>query len=95
MNKTMKKLLVAAGFLAMAGGAAAGTTDIEFQGIYDKIVEWTQGYLGRVICLGMLGTSMFLAFVKVNFLGSLGALGAALVLFNADGIISGIVSATV
>lgn len=91
-----KRNLTAAALVAVASTAAvAGSTDTEFQAIYDQMVSWSQGFFGRIIALGMLGTSMFLAFVQVNFIGALGALGCSLILFNASGIIDGILSATI
>jgi conjugal transfer pilus assembly protein TraA len=92
---TRKNALTAAAVTAVASTAVAGGADVEFQAIYDQMVTWSQGFFGRIIALGMLGTSMFMAFVKTNFIGSLGALAAALILFNADGILQGILAATI
>jgi hypothetical protein len=97
MSKKLNKhqIVTLAAVALVSGAAIAGSTDTEFQTIYDQMVTWSQGFFGRIISLGMLGTSMFLAFVKVNFIGALGALGAALILFNSSTILEGILSATI
>jgi conjugal transfer pilus assembly protein TraA len=48
-----KAILITLAVLALlflvVGIANGGTTGTEFQGIYDKIKDWTSGYLGRSI----------------------------------------------
>jgi len=53
-RENLKSALVMAVFIALMIGknAVAGTTGSEFQNIYNMVVDWTSGYLGKTIALG-------------------------------------------
>lgn len=86
-------LLVA--LIGVSSVAVAGTDGSEFQAIWTVITDWAMGTLGKVLALGMLLTSMFMAFVSTNLMGALGALGAALIINYAPEIINEIFTAVI
>ncbi len=87
-------LLALAMALGMATVAMAGTGGTEFDPIYVSLGDWLSGTLGRILALGMLGVSAFLAFIKPNFIGALAALGLCLILANSVTIIDALLAAT-
>ena len=92
MKKHKEKLVLAVVSVAAASAIAAGV-DTTFNAILTKITEWAEGSLGKLLALGMLMTSMFMAFVSTNLMGALAALGAALIISNAPTIVTTIFSA--
>jgi hypothetical protein len=94
-RSTRKKVMAAAGLMALASANANAATTIDdgsFQDFYDAMVSWIQGSLGYVIALlGMIGTLIVYAFTHkgaVLFIGMLlsffvgGVVGISQTMFN-------------
>lgn len=80
--------------LGFAGLAAAGTGGTEFTTLYDTLVDWTQGTIGKLLILLMLVMAVFFSVVRPNFLMVIASVFMGLVIYNAADIIGQIVTAT-
>jgi conjugal transfer pilus assembly protein TraA len=92
---TKKQLLVGALILAVGFGAVAGTTGVEFLALYNLVIGWATGYLGKVVALAFLLVGAFAGLVRGSLLGAISGVGMALVMAIGPGIIDGIVTATI
>ncbi len=77
----------------MARRAMAGTTGSEFQTIYQMIVDWTSGYLGKTIALGAFLAGMGIGIVRQSLMAVVSGIGAGLAVAYMPGIMNGIVTA--
>ena len=77
----------------MAGRAMAGTTGSEFQGIYNMVVDWTSGYLGKTIALGAFLAGMGIGIVRQSLMSVVSGIGAGLAVAYMPQIMNGIVTA--
>jgi conjugal transfer pilus assembly protein TraA len=87
--------LVAAMFAAFAPEIMASTTGAEFQGIYDMIVAWANGYLGRTLAILAFVIGLGLGVARSTPIPAIAGLVFALFVAFGPGIIDGIVTATV
>lgn len=74
--------------------AQAGTGGTEFEDIYTLITDWSQGFLGRILALGIILVGLGIAVVSRSMLPIAGGIVAALVLFTAPTVIDGILTVT-
>jgi conjugal transfer pilus assembly protein TraA len=87
--------VVGASLLLAAQGATAGTTGAEFQGLYDMLLGWMQGYLGRGIAIGASLIGGITGLVKSNALLAAGGFLFAIAFSIAPGVINGVLSAVI
>lgn len=72
--------------------AFAGTDGAEFQEIYDKIRNWLEGTLGKVIAVAAFGVGMGIGIVKQSLMALAIGIGFAAVLAYAPKIIDAVFS---
>ena len=81
--------------LAMSGAVIAGTTDVEFQAIFDKIIGWAGGYAGKSLAVVSLLIGIMAGVGRSNFVPVVAGAGFALALGFGPGILAGIVTAVI
>jgi conjugal transfer pilus assembly protein TraA len=81
--------------LAMCGAAMAGTTDTEFQAIFNKIIGWAGGYAGKSLAVVSLIVGIMAGLGRSNFIPVVAGAGFALALGFGPGILAGIVTAVI
>ena len=93
--ENLKAALVMAAFLVLMIGknAVAGTTGSEFQNIYNMVVDWTSGYLGKTIALGAFLAGMGVGIIRQSMMAVVTGIGAGLAVAYMPEIINGIVTA--
>ncbi len=77
----------------MTKRAMAGTTGAEFQNIYNMVVEWTSGYLGKTIALGAFLAGMGIGIVRQSMMAVVSGIGAGLAVAYMPEVMNGIVTA--
>ena len=94
-NRLMMKAIAAALMLGLAASAWAGSGGEEFSSVYDTLVEWSQGTLGRIISITMILVGMGMAVVRMTLVMVVVAIGGGLILYNAPTVIESIQTAAV
>ncbi len=93
-RENLKSALVLAVFFTLMNGknAMAGTTGSEFQNIYNMVVAWTSGYLGKTIALGAFLAGMGVGIVRQSMMAVVTGIGAGLAVAYMPEVINGIVT---
>ena len=81
--------------MGMVAAAVAGTSDTEFQAIFDKIIGWANGYAGKSLPVVSLLIGIMAGVGRSNFVPVVAGAGVALALGFGPGIQAGIVTATI
>ncbi|QTR51566.1 TraA family conjugative transfer protein [Candidatus Thiothrix anitrata] len=93
-----KKWAIAFALLAMllllAFNADAGTTGAEFKGIYDKLVDWTSGYLGKAIALFAFLLGLGIGVAQSSPIPAIAGIVFALFVAFGPAVLEGIATAT-
>ena len=93
-----KKWAMAFALLAMlllaAFNADAGTTGAEFKGIYDKLVDWTSGYLGKAIALFAFLLGLGIGVAQSSPIPAIAGIVFALFVAFGPAVLEGIATAT-
>lgn len=76
-----------------AGSALAGTGGTEFQEVYDMIIGWTQGTLGKTIAVGTFLVGMGVGVVRQSLMPVVLGIGSGLALYYTPSIVENIVVA--
>ena len=94
-HENLKLAVVLAVFFTflMTRRALAGTTGAEFQNIYNMVVEWTSGYLGKTIALGAFLAGMGIGIVRQSMMAVVSGIGAGLAVAYMPEVMNGIVTA--
>ena len=97
MNTKKKGLLglLGAAALLVTGTAAASTTGGEFQVIYQMIVDWTNGYLGKTIAILAFTIGLGMGVARSNPVPAIAGLIFAMFVAFGPGVLDGIVTAVV
>jgi conjugal transfer pilus assembly protein TraA len=95
MSIVKRSVLGVALLMGMVAGAVAGTSDTEFQTIYNKIMGWAGGYAGKSLAVVALLIGIMAGVTRSNFVPVIAGAGFALALGFGPGILSGIVTATI
>ena len=77
-----------------AGSAMAGTGGDEFSTVYDTLVEWTQGTLGRIISIAMILVGLVAGVVRQSIMALVVGLAGGMGLYNAPTVIEAVMTAT-
>lgn len=81
--------------LAVAAGLVmAGTGGEEFNDVWDTLVKWTQGTLGRIIAIAMVLVGVVAGVVRSSIMGFVVGVAAGMGLYNAPTVIESIMGAT-
>lgn len=76
-----------------AGLAFAGNNGTEFQEVYDMIVNWTQGTLGKTIAVGTFLVGMGIGVARQSLMPIVLGIGSGLALYYTPNIVDNIVVA--
>ncbi len=79
----------------MSVSAFAGVGGTEFQSIYDLILGWAQGYLGKTLALVMFLTGIGMGVARQSIWAAVIGVSAAIAVYYAPNIIDSIVAATI
>lgn len=93
ISKMMNRAGIAATTLAVtAGPALAGTSGTEFQGLYNLVKGWSEGYLGRTLAIAAFLVGAIIGFAKSTAMPALVGIIFAVLFAIGPGIIDGIAS---
>ncbi|MBX2808176.1 MAG: conjugal transfer protein TraA [Cellvibrionaceae bacterium] len=82
--------------LLTAESALAGTGgQTEFGAVWTQLTQWMQGILGRIIAGTMILVGIIAGVVRQSLMAFAVGIGGGIGIYNAPGIIDGIVSATI
>jgi len=81
--------------LAAPGIAMAGTTGTEFQTLYNLLVGWATGFLGKAIAIAAFIIGMGMGIAKSSPIPALGGVVFALFVAYIPAVIGGIVTGVV
>lgn len=95
VQKMMTRAGVAASSLVLAVPAFAGTSGTEFQGLYNLIKGWSEGYLGRTLAVAAFLVGAIVGFAKSTAMPALVGIIFAVLFAIGPGIIDGIASALI
>ncbi len=91
VKNTLKKFgLPVATLAVISGGAVAGTGGTEFDTMYQMVVGWTEGTLGKLLAVSAFLIGMGMGIVKQSILAVVLGVGFALTLAYAPAIIDAI-----
>ena len=91
-------MLMVIGFVllaVLAAGARAGTTGAEFQGLYDLMFGWIQGYLARAIAIASSIAGALYGLSKQSPMLALIGIVFAVIFSVGPGVINGILTAVI
>lgn len=92
------RLLATVSIVCVAALAAtavvAGTGGDEFSSVYDTLVEWTQGTLGRIISIAMILVGLVAGVVRQSIMALVIGLAGGMGLYNAPTVIEAVMTAT-
>jgi conjugal transfer pilus assembly protein TraA len=74
--------------------AMAGTGGTEFDDIWDTLVDWSQGTLGRIIAGSMILVGIIAGVVRQSLMAFAVGIGGAIGLYNFGTVIEAVMSAT-
>ena len=95
-NKVMLCILAFAGiYLALTQAALATGGDAEFGDIYQKLTDWAQGTLGKLLALICIVVGMAITVTRGSLIWAVIGFGMCLVLYNAPTIIDSLMDATI
>lgn len=93
-QKLVIGVALAAVLLLIAFNADAGTTGTEFKGIYDKLKDWTSGYLGKAIALFAFLLGLGIGVAKSSPIPAIAGIVFALFVAFGPAVLEGIATAT-
>ena len=98
MSRTRTTTLAAALALTLtlaAGSAIAGTTGVEFQTMYQTLLDWVSGYLGKSIAIAAFILGAGIGIARSSPIPALVGEVFALFMVNVPTIIDGIMTAVI
>lgn len=95
VQKLMTRVGIASTSLVLAVPAFAGTSGTEFQGLYNLIKGWSEGYLGRTLAVAAFLVGAIVGFAKSTAMPALIGIIFAVLFAIGPGIIDGIASALI
>lgn len=87
-------MLLGAAALLAAGLACAGQGGDEFSDVWQTLVEWSQGTLGRIIAMAMVLVGLVAGVVRQSIMGLVIGVAAGMGLYNASNVIEALMTAT-
>lgn len=94
-KKHLLLLLLMAIFLGLRNTAFAGTGGVEFTEIYQTLLDWTQGTLGKVLALGTFLVGMGIGIVRQSLMPIALGIGAGMAVYYTPNIVDAIVTAMI
>lgn len=95
LNKMYARAGLASATLVMAVPAFAGTSGSEFQGLYNLVKGWSEGFLGRTLAIAAFLVGAIVGFAKSTAMPALVGIIFAVLFAIGPGIIDGIASALI
>lgn len=95
LSKIMHRAGIATTSLVLAAPALAGTQGTEFQGLYNLVKNWSEGYLGRTLAIAAFLVGAIVGFAKSTAMPALVGIIFAVLFAIGPGIIDGIASALI
>ena len=102
MNLFSKKQMVGVGLLsalmvstAMAATAGGGVTGTEFQSLFDMLVGWAEGYLGKALAIAAFVVGALVGFAKSTAMPALVGIVFAIVFGLGPTVINGMFAAVI
>ena len=86
---------IATGLTLVATSVLAGTGGDEFSAVYDTLVEWSQGTLGRIIAIAMILVGLVAGVVRQSIMSFVMGLAGGMGLYNAPAVIEAVMTATI
>jgi len=80
--------------LAMGASTTFAATGVEFQTINDTLVNWIQGYLGRIIVLVLIGVGIVAGIARQSIMAFAVGIGAGLGLNAIPTVLDNMMAAT-
>ena len=94
-NPAVRKSALLVGLMAAAAAANASEEGKEFQALYDMLVGWSEGYLGKALAIAAFLTGAIVGFAKSTAMPALVGVVFAVVFSIGPGIISGMMTAVI
>lgn len=89
------QFLALAAAMLMASVATAGTTGAEFQGLFNTISGWTNGFLGRALAIAAFLFGAGVGIAKQSIVPAILGVVFALVFAVGPGVINAMLTATI
>lgn len=90
-RSTLLVLLVCIGLIPLA--ATAGTGGTEFDTIYQTLLGWFQGTLGKIIALAAMGVGLAIGIVRQSVISVVVGIAMGMALYYGPTVLDGIVAA--
>ena len=94
-NPAVRKSALLVGLMTAAATASASTEGTEFQDLYDMLVGWSEGYLGKALAIAAFLTGAIVGFAKSTAMPALVGVVFAVDFSIGPGIISGMMTAVI
>ncbi len=90
-----RKSALLVGLMTAAAAANASTEGAEFTDLYDMLVGWSEGYLGKALAIAAFLTGAIVGFAKSTAMPALVGIVFAVVFSIGPGIIGGMMTAVI
>jgi len=94
-NPAVRKSALLVGLMAAAAAANASEEGTEFKALYDMLVGWSEGYLGKALAIAAFLTGAIVGFAKSTAMPALVGVVFAVVFSIGPGIIAGMMTAVI
>ena len=91
-NPAVRKSALLVGLMTAAATASASTEGTEFQDLYNMLVGWSEGYLGKALAIAAFLTGAIVGFAKSTAMPALVGVVFAVVFSIGPGIIAGMMA---
>lgn len=87
--------LLAVAVLVAPEMAFAGSEGSELETIYNSLINWTQGYLGKLITLLFILVGLVAGVVRQSLMAFAVGIGAGIGIYNAPAVVNAVVGALI
>lgn len=95
LSNMIQRAGIASVSIVLSVPAFAGTSGTEFQGLYNLVKGWSEGYLGRTLAIAAFLTGAIVGFAKSTAMPAMVGVIFAVLFAIGPGIIDGIASALI
>ena len=92
-SRSMSTVAVALVLMVAGGLAVAGTGGTEFDTIYQTLLGWLQGTLGKIIALTALAVGLTIGIMRQSIMAVVVGVAMAMALYYGPTVIDGVVAA--
>ena len=90
-----KQMMLVVGLALISSYAVAGVTGTEFQALYNMLVGWATGYLGKSLAIAAFIVGAVIGFAKGTAMPALVGIVFAIIFGIGPGIIGGMITGTI